>query len=193
MSAKLIAFNKPYGVICQFSQNEKHPSLKQYIDVADVYPAGRLDTDSEGLLLLTDNGALQAKIAHPKHKLAKTYWAQLEGRPDAAALAQLQQGVDLGDFITDPAQIRLPEADEIARLWPRQPPIRVRQTVPDFWLEIRISEGKNRQVRRMCARVGLPCLRLVRVAIGGVSLFDPPLALGQWREVSPPSVWQRSA
>ena len=119
MSAKLIAFNKPYGVICQFSHHEKHPSLKQYIDVADVYPAGRLDTDSEGLLLLTDNGALQAKIAHPKHKLAKTYWAQLEGRPDAAALAQLQQGVDLGDFITDPAQIRLPEADEIARLWPR--------------------------------------------------------------------------
>lgn len=183
MSSSLIAFNKPYGVVCQFRAHEKHPSLKQYIDVADVYPAGRLDADSEGLLLLTDNGAVQAQIAHPKNTVLKTYWAQVEGGPNPAALTALRRGVDLGDFVTRPARVRLPEDQEIARLWPRNSPIRVRKTVPDFWLEIQISEGKNRQVRRMCARAGLPCLRLVRVGMGTLSLFDLNLAPGQWQSV----------
>lgn len=189
MANTLIALNKPYGVICQFSRHEKHPTLKHYVSVPGVYPAGRLDTDSEGLLLLTDNGALQAKISHPKHKLRKTYWAQLEGSPDEAALARLGCGVDLGDFTTKPAQIRLLTAQETSTLWPRQPPIRVRKTVPDFWLQIQISEGKNRQVRRMCAHVGLPCLRLVRVGVGRLNLFDLGLAPGQWQSVSDLALW----
>lgn len=191
MPSQLIVFNKPYGVICQFSAHEKHPGLKQYIDVAEVYPAGRLDTDSEGLLLLTADGRLQAQIANPKYKLPKTYWAQVEGTVDEAALVQLRRGVDLGDYTSRPARVRVLADDETAALWPRNPPIRVRQTVPDFWLEIQISEGKNRQVRRMCARVGLPCLRLVRVAIGGINVFDLSLAPGQWRAMPPPALWPR--
>ena len=177
----LIVFNKPYGVICQFSPHEKHRSLKEFIGLPDVYPAGRLDTDSEGLLLLTADGRLQAKIADPRYKTVKTYWAQLEGSPDEAKLNVLRHGVDLGDFVTRPAQIRLPEKSETDRLWPRVPPIRVRKSVPDFWLEIRISEGKNRQVRRMTAKVGYPCLRLVRVGIGRLDLWQLDLAPGQWR------------
>ena len=173
----LIVFNKPYGVICQFSPHEKHRSLKEFIGLPDVYPAGRLDTDSEGLLLLTTNGRLQARIADPRYKTVKTYWAQLEGSPDEAKLDLLRRGVDLGDFVTRPAQIRLPEKSETDRLWP----IRVRKSVPDFWLEIRISEGKNRQVRRMTAKVGYPCLRLVRVGIGRLDLWQLDLAPGQWR------------
>ena len=176
----LIVFNKPYGVICQFSPHEKHRSLKEFINLPDVYPAGRLDTDSEGLLLLTADGRLQAKIADPRHKTVKTYWAQLEGSPDEAKLDLLRHGVDLSDFVTRPAQIRLPEKSETDRLWPRVPPIRVRKSVPDFWLEIRISEGKNRQVRRMTAKVGYPCLRLVRVGIGRLDLWQLDLAPGQW-------------
>lgn len=177
----LILFNKPYGVICQFSAHETHRSLKDYIPVPQVYPAGRLDTDSEGLLLLTDNGALQARIADPKHKTVKTYWAQLEGAPDPAKLALLQQPMDLGGFTARPARIRLLDEAETARLWPRVPPVRFRKSVPDFWLEIRISEGKNRQVRRMSAKAGYPCLRLVRVGIGRLNLFDLDLPLGAWR------------
>lgn len=177
----LIALNKPYGVICQFSPHEKHPTLKQYVPVPNVYPAGRLDTDSEGLLLLTDDGKQQARIADPRHKLVKTYWAQLEGVPDADKLAQLTQPLDLGDFVAQPAQIRLLTENEIAQIWQRNPPIRVRQTVPDFWLQIQIREGKNRQVRRMTAKAGFPCLRLIRVAIGRVNVFDLNLSLGEWQ------------
>lgn len=177
----LIAFNKPYGVVCQFSAHDKHQSLKDFIDFPAVYPAGRLDTDSEGLLLLTDDGKQQARIADPRHKTLKTYWAQLEGTPRAEQLALLQQPMNLGDFTARPAQIRLLEDSETAKLWARQPPVRFRKSVPDFWLEIRIAEGKNRQVRRMTAKAGYPCLRLVRVGIGRISLFDLQLELGQWQ------------
>ena len=177
----LIVFNKPYGVICQFSAHEKHASLKDYIQAPGFYPAGRLDTDSEGLLLLTNNGRLQAQIAEPKFGKEKTYWAQLEGSPDEAKLNLLRQKMDLGDFTARPARVRVLNAAETAALWPRQPPIRVRKSVPDFWLEIALSEGKNRQVRRMTAKAGYPCLRLVRVAIGRLNLFEQQLALGQWQ------------
>ncbi|OSI16777.1 pseudouridine synthase [Neisseria dumasiana] len=177
----LIVFNKPYGVICQFSAHEKHPSLKDYINAPGFYPAGRLDTDSEGLLLLTNNGRLQAQIAEPKHGKQKTYWAQVEGSPDEAKLNLLRNGVDLGDFVTRPAQVCVLDAGETGRLWPRIPPIRERKTVPDFWLEITISEGKNRQVRRMTAKAGYPCLRLVRIAVGRLNIFDLGLETGQWR------------
>lgn len=182
---ELIVLNKPYGVICQFSPHEKYPTLKQYVPLPDVYPAGRLDTDSEGLLLLTANGSLQAKIAHPKYKLVKTYWAQVEGKPDAERLQQLARGVDLGDFVTAPAQVSVVSSADSERLWPRVPPIRTRKTVTDFWLQIRISEGKNRQVRRMCARVGWPCLRLVRVGIGRLNVFSLDLPLGHWQALNP--------
>lgn len=177
----LIVFNKPYGVICQFSAHEKHACLKDYVQQPDFYPAGRLDTDSEGLLLLTNNGRLQAKIADPKFKQEKTYWAQVEGVPDESKWDELRRGVDLGDFVTRPAKVRLLNEGEVDRLWPRQPPIRVRKTVPDFWVEIKIIEGKNRQVRRMTAKVGYPCLRLVRVAVGRLNIFDLGLELGQWQ------------
>ncbi|MDK4536828.1 pseudouridine synthase [Kingella kingae] len=178
----LIALNKPYGIICQFSPHEKHRTLKDLVNVPNVYPAGRLDTDSEGLLLLTDDGKQQARIADPRNKITKTYWAQLEGSPDADKLARLQQPLDLGDFVAQPAQIRLLEANEIAQIWTRYPPIRERKTVPDFWLQIQIREGKNRQVRRMTAKAGFPCLRLIRVGIGRVNLFDLGLELGEWQE-----------
>lgn len=177
----LIVFNKPYGVICQFSEHEKHACLKDYVQQPDFYPAGRLDTDSEGLLLLTNNGRLQAKIADPKFKQEKTYWAQVEGVPDESKWDQLRRGVDLGDFVARPAKVRLLNEGETDGLWPRQPPIRVRKTVPDFWVEIKIIEGKNRQVRRMTAKVGYPCLRLVRVAVGRLNIFDLGLELGQWQ------------
>ncbi|TCP14889.1 ribosomal large subunit pseudouridine synthase E [Crenobacter luteus] len=173
---QLILLNKPYGVICQFSDHPTHPTLKSCVDVPGVYPAGRLDTDSEGLLLLTGEGALQHRIADPRWKLPKTYWVQVEGVPDDAALARLAEGVDLGDFVTRPAAVRriAPPA-----LWPRHPPVRFRKTVPDSWIELVISEGKNRQVRRMTAKVGYPTLRLVRVAIGPWRLDG--LEPGQWR------------
>lgn len=178
----LIALNKPYGVICQFSPHEKHRSLKDLVPVPNVYPAGRLDTDSEGLLLLTDDGQQQARIANPKFKLNKTYWAQLEGSPDEDKLARFRLPMDLGDFVAQPAQIRLLDEGEIAQIWQRAPPIRQRKTVPDFWLQIQIREGKNRQVRRMTAQAGYPCLRLIRVGIGRVNLFDLGLGLGEWQE-----------
>lgn len=175
----LILFNKPYGVICQFSAHESHPTLKDYISVPGVYAAGRLDTDSEGLLILTDDGALQHRLSHPKHKEFKTYWVQVEGSPTEAELMSLKRGVDLGDFVTQPAQVRIME--EPANLWPRNPPIRERKAIPTTWLEIIISEGKNRQVRRMTAKIGFPTLRLIRYAIGDYVLngLDP----GEWKRV----------
>ena len=176
----LILFNKPYGIICQFSPHEKHGCLKDFINTPGFYPAGRLDTDSEGLLLLTNNGSLQARISNPKFKTEKTYWAQVEGTPDKEKLSVLSKSMDLGDFITLPAKIRVMEAQETEVLWPRNPPIRIRKTVTDFWLEIKIKEGKNRQVRRMTARAGYPCLRLIRASIGSINLFDINLLPGQW-------------
>ncbi len=176
--SRILLFNKPYGVICQFSRDGMHPTLADYIPVAEVYPAGRLDTDSEGLLLLTDDGKLQHRITDPLHKLPKTYWVQVEGVPDAAALARLRLGVKLADFTTQPAEARM--MDEPASLWARNPPIRTRKTIPASWLEITIREGKNRQVRRMTAAVGLPTLRLIRYRIGDWTLDG--LAPGEWRE-----------
>jgi 23S rRNA pseudouridine2457 synthase len=181
----LIAFNKPFGVICKFRPEPGRSTLAAYINLPDVYPAGRLDTDSEGLLLLTDDGVLQARIANPRHKLAKVYWAQVEGVPTEAALAALRNGIDLGDFTTQPAGARL--IDEPANLWPRDPPIRYRAKIPTAWLEITLREGKNRQVRRMTARVGFPTLRLVRAAVGRVGVNG--LAPGAWREIGAAAPW----
>ena len=181
----LLAFNKPFGVICKFSPEPQRQTLADYVKVPNVYPAGRLDTDSEGLLLLTDDGALQARIANPRHALAKVYWAQVEGAPTEAALAALRSGVDLGDFTTQPAAARL--IDEPGILWPRDPPIRYRAKIPTAWLELTLREGKNRQVRRMTARVGFPTLRLIRARIGQVSLEQLPP--GAWREIKPAAPW----
>lgn len=162
--SRIVLFNKPYGVLSQFTPEGRWRSLAEFIDLPGVYPAGRLDADSEGLLLLTDDGTLQHRLAHPRHKMEKTYWAQVEGIPDAEALSRLSAGVPLGDFTTQPCRV-LPLPDPPG-LWPRDPPIRFRKNVPDRWIELSIREGKNRQVRRMCAAVGFPVLRLVRVAIG---------------------------
>jgi 23S rRNA pseudouridine2457 synthase len=181
----LIAFNKPFGVICKFRPEPGRSTLADYIKVPNVYPAGRLDTDSEGLLLLTDDGVLQTRIADPRHKLAKVYWAQVEGAPTEAALIALRNGVGLGDFTTSPAGARL--INEPASLWPRDPPIRYRAKIPTTWLELTLREGKNRQVRRMTARVGFPTLRLVRAAVGRISVAS--LAPGAWREIDPASPW----
>jgi len=180
----LIAFNKPFGVACKFSPEPGKQTLADFINVPAVYPAGRLDTDSEGLLLLTDDGVLQARISSPKFKLAKVYWAQVEGAPTEDALAALRKGVDLGDFVTQPAGARL--IDEPANLWPRDPPIRYRARIPTAWMELTLREGKNRQVRRMTAKVGYPTLRLVRAAIGQVSVSE--LAPGEWREIDVPAL-----
>ncbi|WP_186216144.1 pseudouridine synthase [Burkholderia gladioli] len=172
----LIALNKPFGTICQFSAHETRPSLGDWVRTPGVYPAGRLDADSEGLLLLTDDGALQARIAEPRHKLVKRYWAQVEGTPDDAALKALARGVDLGDYVTRPCRADYVEPPET--LWPRNPPVRFRAAIPTTWIELSITEGKNRQVRRMTAAVGYPTLRLVRVGIGALDLFALGLAPG---------------
>jgi 23S rRNA pseudouridine2457 synthase len=181
----LIAFNKPFGVICKFRPEPGRPTLADFINVPDVYPAGRLDTDSEGLLLLTDDGALQTRIADPDHKLPKVYWAQVEGAPTEEALTSLRSGVDLGDFRTKPAGARL--IDEPATLWPRDPPIRYRAKIPTAWIELTLREGKNRQVRRMTARVGFPTLRLVRARIGSIDVER--VAPGTWTEIDATSVF----
>lgn len=176
---RLILLNKPYGVVCQFSPSGGRPTLAGLVPVPGVYPAGRLDTDSEGLVVLTDDGRLQARIADPRHKLEKGYWAQVEGSPSPQDLEALRRGVDLGDFVTRPA--RVAPIGEPPGLWPRDPPIRERRAIPTAWLDIGLREGRNRQVRRMTARVGLPTLRLVRHRVGPWSLAG--LAPGQWREV----------
>jgi 23S rRNA pseudouridine2457 synthase len=177
--SKIVLFNKPYGVLSQFTPEGKWRALDAFIPVKGVYVAGRLDADSEGLLILTDDGKLQARIADPKHKLEKTYWAQVEGLPEEAALDRLRAGIALSDFTAQPAKVRV--IDEPVGLWQRDPPIRYRAAIPTAWLEIRIREGKNRQVRRMTAAIGYPTLRLIRAAIGATSLAG--LALGQWRQI----------
>ncbi len=176
----LIAFNKPYGVLCQFSDRSTppRPTLAGFDLPPNVYPAGRLDFDSEGLLLLTDDGALAHRLTDPRHKQPKTYWVQVEGEPDAAQLDALRDGVVLNDGPTRPATARRIEPPS---LWPRDPPVRFRKTVPDAWLELVIGEGRNRQVRRMTAAVGLPTLRLLRIAVGPHRLEG--LAPGHWREL----------
>lgn len=174
---RVLLFNKPCGVLTQFTCADGRTTLADYIRIPGIYAAGRLDADSEGLLVLTDDGALQARISDPRHKLAKTYWAQVEGVPDDAALAALRGGLDLGDFTTKPC--RAQAMREPAGLWPRDPPIRFRQSIPTAWIELVIAEGKNRQVRRMTAKVGYPTLRLIRWAVGDLTLAG--LASGESR------------
>ena len=178
---RLVAFNKPFGVVCQFSAHDQHRTLADFIDIPAVYAAGRLDTDSEGLLLLTADGAMQHAIADPKSKLPKVYLAQVEGIPTDEALTQMRRGLDLGDFVSRPCVVQRIGAP--AAIWPRDPPIRYRASIPTSWLEIEIIEGKNRQVRRMTAKIGVPTLRLIRVAIGPFRLGELPL--GTWRDVDP--------
>lgn len=180
---KLVLFNKPYGMLTQFSGEAEDVTLKGAIPFNDVYPAGRLDKDSEGLLLLTNDGSLQAKISDPKYKMAKTYWVQVEGVPSPAAIQQLCQGVELNDGMTAPAEAML--MPEPLQLWPRHPPIRERANIPTQWLCITIREGRNRQVRRMTAAIGHPTLRLIRAMIGPWRLQG--MQPGEWREVPP--VW----
>jgi 23S rRNA pseudouridine2457 synthase len=178
---RYIIFHKPYGVLSQFTQESpKHITLKEFIDVPDVYPVGRLDWDSEGLLLLTNDGQLQHRLAHPRFGHQRTYWVQVERIPDADAIHRLETGVKIQDYFTRPAKVRLlpeePPVDE------RNPPIRYRKNVPTAWLEMTLTEGKNRQVRRMTAAVGFPTLRLLRVKIANIQLNN--LKLGEWRDLS---------
>lgn len=180
-ATRLLCFYKPYGVLSQFTPEGRWRGLQDFIAVPGVYVAGRLDADSEGLLLLTNDGKLQAHIADPRFKMDKTYWVQVEGLPSDEALEQLRRGVQLKDGLTRPAQVR--RLDSAPDLPPRDPPIRVRQSIPDCWIELVIREGKNRQVRRMTAAVGHPTLRLVRMAIGPYRLDG--LAPGSWAEVRP--------
>lgn len=179
---RLLALNKPFDVLSQFNDDQARATLKDYVKVPDVYPAGRLDRDSEGLILLTNDGRLQARIANPKHKMAKTYWVQVEGEPTQEQLQRLRNGVVLNDGLTLPAHVR--RLDE-PQLWERHPPVRFRKSVPTAWLELVIMEGRNRQVRRMTAAVNLPTLRLVRTQIGPWRLDG--LLPGQWRDI--PSPW----
>jgi 23S rRNA pseudouridine2457 synthase len=184
---RVILLNKPYGVVCQFSASAGKPTLKDFVPVPCVYPAGRLDTASEGLLVLTDDGALQARIADPRHKLEKGYWVQVEGTPAPEALESLRRGVALNDGATLPARVlAIPEPPG---LWPREPPIRSRKAIPTAWLEVGLREGRNRQVRRMTAAVGLPTLRLVRFRVDRWSLEG--LLPGEWREAPWPPAAER--
>ncbi len=177
--SRLIAFNKPYDVLTQFTDEQGRQTLKDFISIPGVYAAGRLDRNSEGLLLLTNDGALQARIAEPKYGVRKTYWAQVEGEVSAEQIHQLQRGVLLKDGLTQPAEAKVIPSPAV---WERQPPIRYRAQIPTTWIELTISEGKNRQVRRMTAAVGLPTLRLIRVQIGQWQLDD--LQPGEWRDIS---------
>jgi len=176
--SRILLLNKPYNVLCQFTDSDNRATLAAHIREKGLYPAGRLDRDSEGLVLLTDDGKLQHCIAHPEAKLEKSYWVQVEGIPDEAALRQLREGVELKDGMTRPASVETMKAPAI---WPRTPPIRYRASVPDSWIKLTISEGRNRQVRRMTAAVGFPTLRLIRWRIGEWELGD--LLPGQWREL----------
>lgn len=178
--ATVLLFNKPYGVVCQFSPHPQRPTLKDYIDVPDVYPSGRLDWDSEGLLVLTGDGHLQSRIADPAAHMTKTYWAQVEGIPTESALDQLRRGIALKEFVALPAPVR--RIDEPSGLWPREPPIRFRAAIPTAWLELELQEGKNRQVRRMTAAIGHPTLRLIRYAVGPWTLAG--LQPGQQRQAA---------
>ena len=187
----LILFNKPFQVLCQFTPQEGRASLADYIKTPNIYPAGRLDADSEGLMLLTDDCKLQHAIAHPDHKEAKTYLVQVDGAADPATLARLQGPLDLGDFVTKPC--RAVQIAEPVWLWPRDPPIRVRADQPTSWIAITLREGKNRQVRRMTAAVGLPTLRLVRSSIGPFSLATHPLMPGEWMAVPSAQVTQQAS
>lgn len=185
----LVAFNKPYGVVSQFTPEGRWQGLSDFLSLPEFRVAGRLDADSEGLLLLTDNGALQARIAEPRHKLPKCYWAQVEGIPDDAALDHLRAGPVLNDGPTRACHVELLAEDIEARsLWPRIPPIRFRKAIPTTWIAVTLTEGRNRQVKRMCAAVGFPVLRLVRVSVGGIDLLTLneglPLALGQAMPIS---------
>ncbi len=175
---RVILLNKPYDVLCQFTDGAGRRTLAEVVAVPGVYPAGRLDRDSEGLLVLTDDGRLQARIANPRHRTEKTYLAQVEGLPDPAAVQALERGIVLKDGPTLPARVR--QVPPPAWLWPRDPPIRVRQSVPDCWLELTIREGRNRQIRRMTAAVGHPTLRLIRWRVGDWTLAG--LAPGAWRD-----------
>lgn len=181
----LLLLNKPFDVLCQFTDAENRLTLAGFVEMEGVYPAGRLDRDSEGLVLLTDDGALQHRISHPRHKLPKTYWVQVEGEPDHHAIETLRRGVKLKDGMTAPAKARILSEPE---LWPRNPPIRFRANIPTTWLELTITEGRNRQVRRMTASIGHPTLRLVRTQVGPWMLAD--LAPGQWREAKIPNEWR---
>ncbi|MBM7067955.1 pseudouridine synthase [Actibacterium sp. 188UL27-1] len=178
--ACIILFNKPFGVLSQFTDGGGRATLADHIDMPGIYAAGRLDRDSEGLLVLTDDGKLQAQIANPNAKRPKTYWAQVEGRPDDAALHALRSGMTLKDGPTRPAKARRISAP--ARLWPRDPPIRVRKSIPDTWIELTLTEGRNRQVRRMTAHVGHPTLRLIRWSVGEWTLDG--LSPGAWRDAA---------
>jgi 23S rRNA pseudouridine2457 synthase len=178
---RLILFNKPFQVLTKFTDESERSTLADYLPIPDIYPAGRLDFDSEGLLLLTNVGWLQAAISHPRHKLAKHYWAQVEGIPTAEALTQLAIGVQLKDGLTQPGQARRIDPPPV---WPRVPPIRERKSIPDCWIDLTIHEGRNRQVRRMTAAVGFPTLRLIRHTIGRWSLGN--LQPGEWVEVTCP-------
>ncbi len=182
----ILLLNKPFDVLCQFTDADGRRTLANLVDVRGVYPAGRLDRDSEGLVILTDDGGLQHRISHPRHKLAKTYWVQVEGEPGPQALERLRGGVPLKDGVTAPAQARLIAEPDI---WPRSPPVRYRASIPTRWIELTLREGRNRQVRRMTAAVGHPTLRLLRVRIGPWSLDG--LAPGQWREAQMPDEWRK--
>jgi len=165
----LLLFNKPFDVLCQFTAQNGRATLGNFINYKDLYPCGRLDRDSEGLLLLTDDGRLQHLISHPRHKLAKRYWVQVEGEPTNDALSRLRQGVELKDGITAPAAVRILATPDV---WPRTPPIRFRANIPTTWLELTLREGRNRQVRRMTAHIGYPTLRLIRYRVGDWQLND---------------------